>query len=187
MEKIRSFIAIPLSHNISFEIEKIHKELKALSADVKWVRPHSIHLTLKFLGAIDEEAIERIAQAIEKAIKGYRPWSVAIKNVGTFPSLRNPRVIWIGIEDKSDHILTFQNRIENELSRLGFEKEKRKFSPHLTLGRVRSSRGKRELVNFLIDQRERPFGEFTIDRAVLFKSELKPSGAVYSLLRKITF
>jgi len=184
MEKIRSFVAIPLGSDIISRIEKIHKELKNLPADVKWVRPNSIHLTLKFLGAIDEEAIDSIARAIQNGMKGYEPWSVAVKNVGTFPSLRNPRVVWIGIEDKTAQIAPLQNRIEKELSFLGFNEEKRKFSPHLTLGRVKSPRGKKDLINYLIDERERAFGEINIHQVVLFKSDLKPSGAVYTVLRE---
>ncbi|MFH0811769.1 MAG: RNA 2',3'-cyclic phosphodiesterase [Pseudomonadota bacterium] len=184
MGTIRSFVAIPLEAEIVSRIEKIYKELKMLPADVKWVQPKSIHLTLKFLGSIEEEAIEGIAQAIQQGMKGFAPWTVAVNNVGAFPSLRNPRVVWIGIEDKGGQLITLQNRIEQAMSKLGFEPEKRKFSPHLTLGRVRSPRGKKELIQYLIDERERTFGDLKIDRVILFKSELRPSGAVYTALRE---
>jgi len=187
MSKIRSFVAIPLNADIISRIEKIQKELKSIPADVRWVRPQSIHLTLKFLGNIEENRIDDIAQAIQKGISEYESWSVLVKNLGTFPSLRNPRVIWIGVEDKRGKIVTLQNRIEKELTKLGFEEEKRKFSPHLTLGRVKSSRGKKELVQYLIDERERSFGETLIDRVILFKSDLKPSGAIYTVLKEFTF
>ncbi|MBN2467966.1 MAG: RNA 2',3'-cyclic phosphodiesterase [Deltaproteobacteria bacterium] len=182
MNSLRAFVAIPLAHEIIARIDTLQKDLKAIPADVKWVRPESIHLTLKFLGSIDEAAVEPISRAIQKAMRGLTPWSVALRTLGTFPSLRNPRVVWIGIKDESGQIMTLQQQIENELSSIGFPKETRPFSPHLTLGRVRSSRGKRELAANLIDQRELVVGEIGINRVILFKSDLRPSGAVYTAL-----
>ena len=104
--------------------------------------------------------------------------------MGAFPSLRSPRVVWVGLDDQGGRLVTLQNQIEKEMSKLGFEEEKRAFSPHLTLGRIRSPRGKEELVKYLLDERERVFGEINIDRVILFKSELKPTGAVYSVLKE---
>ena len=187
MSKIRTFVAIPLKQDIISRIEKVHEELRSIPADVKWVRPKSIHLTLKFLGNIDEGEIDDIAQAIQNGVRTFQFWPVYIKNLGAFPSLRNPRVVWIGIEDKSSKIITLQNQIEKELSKLGFEQEKRRFSPHLTLGRVKSPRGKRDLIHYLVDERERTFGELGVDRVVLFRSDLKPSGAIYTVLREFNF
>jgi RNA 2',3'-cyclic 3'-phosphodiesterase len=184
MSTIRSFIAIPLNAEIISRIEKIQKELKALSADVKWVNPKSIHLTLKFLGNIEEGSIETIAQGIQNGIKGFKPWSVAVKNMGAFPSLKSPRVVWVGIDDQDGQLVRLQNQIEKEMSKLGFEEEKRKFSAHLTLGRVRSPKGKDELVKYLLDERERVFEEIKVDQVILFKSELKPTGAVYTVLKE---
>jgi len=187
MSTIRSFIAIPLSAEIIFRIDKTQKELKILPADVKWVNPKSIHLTLKFLGGIEEGDIEKIAQGIQNGIRGFKSWSGAVKNMGAFPSLKSPRVVWIGIEDQGGQLITLQNHVEKEMSKLGFEEEKRTFSPHLTLGRVRSPKGKNELVKYLLDERERLFGEIKVDQVILFKSELRPSGAVYTALRELVF
>ena len=187
MSMIRSFIAISLDPEIISNIEKTQKQLKTLSADVKWVNPRSIHLTLKFLGSVEERDIEKIALGIQNGIKGFKPWSAAVKNVGAFPSLKSPRVVWIGIEDPGGQIIKLQNQIEKEMANLGFEEEERKFSPHLTLGRVRSPKGKNELVQYLLDEREQSFGEIKVDRLILFKSELKPTGAIYTALREFPF
>jgi len=187
MSKIRTFVAVPLESDIISRIELFQKELRAIPADVKWVRPNSIHLTLKFLGNIEEEAVDDIARAIQIGSKGYQPWWMLVKNVGAFPSFRNPRVVWLGIEDASGQIVALQNRIENELLKLGFEKEKREFSPHLTLGRVRSSRGKKDLIHYLIDEREKNFGEIQVNRVVFFRSDLKHSGAIYTVLKEFIF
>jgi RNA 2',3'-cyclic 3'-phosphodiesterase len=186
MSTIRSFIAIPLNPEIISHIEKTHNELKALSADVKWVNPRSIHLTLKFLGNVEERDIEKIAQEIQNGIKGFKPWLTAVKNMGAFPSLKSPRVVWVGIEDQGGQVVRLQNQVETEMSNLGFEEEKRPFAPHLTLGRVRSPKGKDELVKYLLDEREQIFGEIKVDRVILFKSELKPTGAVYTVLKEFT-
>ncbi len=186
MTTIRSFIAIPLRAEIIFRIGKTQKELRTLSADVKWVNPQSIHLTLKFLGNIEEKKVEEITQGIQEGIKGFKPWPVMVKNMGAFPSLRNPRVVWIGIEDQVGQLVKLQNEIEKEMSKLGFEEEKRPFSAHLTLGRVRSPKGKDELAKYLLDERERDFGEIRVERVIFFKSELKPTGAVYTILKEFT-
>ncbi|HJX31764.1 MAG TPA: RNA 2',3'-cyclic phosphodiesterase [Thermodesulfobacteriota bacterium] len=186
MSTIRSFIAVPLNAEIIFHLEKVQKELRTLPADVKWVNPQSIHLTLKFLGNIEEGNVEDIARGIQNGIKGVKSWSAAVRNMGAFPSLKNPRVIWIGIEDQSGQLVRLQNQIEQQMSKLGFEEEKRKFSAHLTLGRVRSPKGRDELVKYLLDERERVFGEIKVDRVILFKSELRPTGAVHTVLKEFT-
>jgi len=139
------------------------------------------------LGNVEEGDIENIAKGIQDGIKGFKSWSVAVKNVGAFPSLKSPRVVWIGLEDQSGQLVKLQNQIEKEMSKLGFEEEKRKFSAHLTLGRVRSPKGKDELVKYLLDERERVFGEIKVDRVILFKSELKPTGAIYFALKEFLF
>ena len=187
MGTIRSFIAIPLTPDIIDRIEKAQKELRSLRADVKWVRPQSIHLTLKFLGNIEESQISAIAQKIQHVAGGYTSWPIHVKSLGTFPSLRNPRVVWVGIEDTSGQTIMLQGQLEHALSTLGFAQEKRKFSPHLTLGRVKSSRGKKELVQYLVDEREKTFGKIQVDRVVLFRSELHPSGAIYTVLKEFVF
>jgi len=187
MGTIRSFIAIPLQPDIIKRIDKAQNELRAFRADVKWVRPQSIHLTLKFLGNIEESQIEAIAEKIHRAATGYKPWSIPVKNLGGFPSLANPRVVWVGIEDAGGQTVALQQQLENELSALGFPQEKRRFSPHLTLGRVRSSRAKKELVQYLVEERERAFGTIQVDRVVLFRSDLQPSGAIYTRLKEFIF
>lgn len=184
MSMIRSFVAIPLERDLLNRIDKFQRELRGLPADVKWVHVHSIHLTLKFLGDIEETRVEELGGAIERASEGFTPWRIPVKGAGAFPSLRNPRVVWIGMQDQSGELVRLQGRIEREFSRLGFAEEGRPFSPHLTLGRVRSGRGKEDLVRALAGETHREFGEIAIAKVVLFRSELKPSGAVYTSLKE---
>lgn len=184
MSMIRSFVAIPLDQELLNRIEKFQRELRNLPADVKWVHVHSIHLTLKFLGDVEETRIGELGGAIGRALEGFGPWVVPVKEAGAFPSLRNPRVVWVGIQDHTAALGRLQGRMEEEFARHGFAKEGRPFSPHLTLGRVRSSRGKPDLIRALAGETSREFGEIAIAKVVLFRSELKPSGAVYTSLKE---
>jgi len=184
MSQIRTFVAIPLSSQIRSHLEDVLRSLRSLSCDVKWVRPEAIHLTLKFLGYVEETVIADIARAVQGKVEPLRPWSVRVRTMGTFPSLRNPRVVWIGLDDPSGQILQVQEQIEEGICRLGFARETRAFTPHLTLGRVRSARGKQDLVSYLIDTREIDLGSFEVNRIVLYRSDLRPAGAVYTELRE---
>ena len=187
MPTLRTFVALPLDNRIVASLQDLHHQLTSLPVDVKWVKPQSIHVTIKFIGNVDEQRIDPVCEAIQRGVAGVRSWPVEVKKVGTFPGMRNPRVVWVGLDDPKGNIKAVQHHIEDELAKIGFEKERRPFTPHLTVGRVRSSKGKKDLVCFLLDEREREFGEMEIDRVLLFKSDLKPTGAVYTVLKEFMF
>ena len=145
MPSIRSFVAIELSPDIRAQIEKIQNELKGASADVRWVRSGGIHLTVKFLGGVPEEKIPEIADVLTRCAAETDSFNLRIRSLGAFPNATNPKVIWIGVEDERGRLLKAQQSIEKSLAALGFKEEKRGFTPHLTLGRLKSPRGKREV------------------------------------------
>ncbi len=182
MDEIRSFIAIEIPQALKSRIEELQRELRRTDADVKWVRPEGIHLTLKFLGSIRQEDVERISQALAPVISAWEPFEVRIHGMGGFPSNRNPRVIWVGLERGKGEVHSLQQVLERKLVELSFPPENRPFSPHLTLGRVRSSRGKSALAQVLEKHKETEVGNFRAREVFLFRSELKPSGAVYTKL-----
>ena len=182
---IRSFLAIELPKLILKKIEEVQRDLRSTRADVRWVNPEKIHLTLKFFGNIEESRIDPIFKSIEEPIRNTPPYSIEVKGVGAFPQLRNPRVIWIGLVNGKEILTSFQKQIETQLEKIGFQTENRPFHPHLTLGRMKSSRGKEEMVGRMEKHREEEFGDFQVERVILFKSDLKPSGPVYTLLREI--
>jgi 2'-5' RNA ligase len=182
---IRSFLAIELPKLILKKIEEVQRDLRSTRADVRWVNPEKIHLTLKFFGNIEESRIDPIFKSIEEPIRNTPPYSIEVKGVGAFPQLRNPRVIWIGLVNGKEILTSFQKQIETQLEKIGFQTENRPFHPHLTLGRMKSSRGKEEMVERMEKHREEEFGDFQVERVILFKSDLKPSGPVYTLLREI--
>ncbi len=182
---IRSFLAIELPRPIIKKIEEVQEDLRSAHADVRWVNPEKIHLTLKFFGNIEESRIDPIFKSIEEPIRNTLPFSLKVRGVGAFPHLKNPRVIWMGLVDGREVLVSFQKQIETQLEKIGFQPEDRPFHPHLTLGRMRSSRGKEELVERMEKHREEEFGTFQVERLVLFKSDLRPTGPIYTPLKEM--
>jgi len=182
---IRSFLAIEIPRTIQKKIEAIQEDLKSSRADVRWMSPEKIHLTLKFFGNIDESTIDPIVKSIEGPLRTTFPFSLKVQGVGAFPHLKNPRVIWMGLVDEKEILTSFQRQLERELEKIGFKREERAFRPHLTLGRVKSSKGREELTGRMERHREEGFGDFEVERIVFFKSDLKPSGPIYTVLREM--
>jgi 2'-5' RNA ligase len=182
---IRSFLAIELPEPILRKIEEVEADLKAAHADVRWVNPEKIHLTLKFFGNIEGSRIDSIFKSIEEPVRGTQPFSLKVQGVGAFPSMKSPRVIWMGLVNGSQILTSLQKEIEAQLEKIGFQPEDRPFRPHLTLGRVKSSLGKSDLVGRMEKHKEGEFGDFEVERVILFKSDLKPSGPIYTTLREL--
>ncbi|PIV70270.1 MAG: RNA 2',3'-cyclic phosphodiesterase [Euryarchaeota archaeon CG01_land_8_20_14_3_00_38_12] len=167
-------------------IVKVLDDLKNTDADLKLVEPENIHLTLKFLGEIDEKMVDEIAGVMEKSVKEVSPFRIKLRGVGVFPSMDYMRVLWVGLKD-AEKLGIIAERLENGLSNLGFKKEKRRFSPHVTIGRVKSSRNKDELQNFLNENTKKDFGEFDVKCIRLKKSVLTPKGPEYSTVKEVPF
>jgi RNA 2',3'-cyclic 3'-phosphodiesterase len=186
MEGIRSFIAIEVPELLRVKMEGVQRDLRRTGADVKWVRPEGIHLTLKFLGSISPDEAEKISQAIAPIVAQWVPFSLRIRGLGCFPSARNPRIIWLGIDQGVEAVLALQKAIEDTAAAEGFAPEDRPFKAHLTLGRVRSPKGREGLNESLAPCKDVEIGVFRADRVYLFKSELRPSGAVHTKLCTLT-
>jgi 2'-5' RNA ligase len=167
------------------KIGQVQEDLKSSHADVRWVSPEKIHLTLRFFGNIDESRIETIVQSIREPIQTTSPFPLRAKGIGVFPHLKNPRVIWIGLLDEKKVLVSFQKRMGEELDKIGFESEDRPFQAHLTLGRVKSSRGKEGLIEKVERCKETEIGDFQVDRVILFRSDLRPTGPIYTPLREL--
>jgi RNA 2',3'-cyclic 3'-phosphodiesterase len=183
---IRSFIAIDIPAGVKNMIAEAQFELKKTEAAVKWVKPDIIHLTLKFLGNIEEDQIQPIKEKMIESAAGIPSFSMDVTHVGVFPNLRYPRVIWIGLEEKSGKLLTLQKNIEKNLESLGFDPEGRGFSPHLTIGRVKSAKGRGRLVNMLESKQNSHFNEsISVNEVNVMKSELKVTGPIYTILETI--
>ena len=182
---IRSFLAIELPTTVQAKIGKVEEDAKSTSADVRWVSPGKIHLTLKFFGNIEESKVDPIAAAIQGPIGAAKPFQLSVRGTGAFPNLKNPRVVWIGLVDLEGRLAALQKEVESSLGKIGFEPEDRPFRPHLTLGRVKTSRGRDELIRIVEKYREEEIGTFQVEKIVLFKSDLTPAGPIYASLKEV--
>jgi len=190
MEKIRTFIAIELDESVKDGLTKLQKRLEgqAPRGSVRWVRPEGIHLTLKFLGDVPADQIEEITQALQKGCEGFAPFSLSCGGLGCFPNLKRPRVVWTGIQEETGTLAQLQRAIEEHVAPLGYPTEKRKFSPHLTLGRVqkRVSSGDLRRLGELVGASETgTLGQMEVRSVNLMRSDLRPSGAVYTRLAEV--
>jgi 2'-5' RNA ligase len=182
---IRSFIAIDLPEATRHGLAAVQEQLKQSGAGVRWVKPGSIHLTLKFLGNIHPAQVEDIALAVAQEIRDEPPITLGAAGLGAFPSRRKPRVIWIGMEGEVQRLNGIQARVENALEPLGFVREKRAFRPHLTIGRVKDRRRLQALSDAMATLDMKPFNSFDADEIILYKSDLRPTGAIYTKLHRM--
>jgi len=139
---------------------------------------------LRFLGNISEEEAELAGLAMEDAVAGVGPVEVEVKGYGTFPSERRPRVVWLGLEKGGPELSGVFDRLEEALKDQGFGPADKRFSPHLTIGRVKSGKGMNRVFDVLSAEAGKSFGEYQVDRLILFKSELRPEGALYTALKE---
>ncbi len=187
MEEIRSFIAIELSENIATGLTRVQNGLKEsdISRAVKWVNPHSIHLTLKFLGNVPAAQIAAIEEALTPAVAPFAPFTLTAEELGCFPNARRPRVVWVGVHGDLDTLKRLQNVIEGAVAPLGYPPEDRPFRAHLTLGRVRRRVDKatvRQLGELIKETMVGKLGEMQVTGVSLMRSDLRPTGAVYTQL-----
>jgi 2'-5' RNA ligase len=186
-QKIRTFIAIELPDNVKEFLEDISSRLKKCRADVKWVRTNGIHLTLKFLGYVDTDVVPIIERDSRLVFAEQKPFSLRVLGLGAFPGLARPRVIWAGLNDPERMTARLASKVEELLEPLGFQREKRPLTPHLTLGRVRSNKNCGDLIDTVRQSMDISGPTFVADHAVLFESILKPTGAEYSVIRSFDF
>ena len=185
MSVIRTFIAIALPGSIQQKLDQVAHSLKNEQTQaVRWVTGKNIHLTLKFLGEVEDTKIEAINQAIKWASQNVHPFELSAGGVGTFPNLRRPRVIWVGVQAPAD-LGELAAAIDKGTQPLGFPGEDRPFSPHLTLGRVSQNASPLEvqaIAQVLSTARIGNLGTFTVTQVTLFRSDLQLGGSVYTPL-----
>lgn len=183
MATIRAFIALPIPSAIQKEIGEIQDSLKDSGADVKWDTRDKFHITLKFLGDIDAAKVDPVALALRKSIGGIAPFDLAFQALGAFPNANRPRVIWIGGEE-TEHVQGIQRLVEHVCESFGFAKDDRSFHTHVTLGRVKSDRVTDRLTAKLKSITFKPLIARCTELHIV-RSELKPAGSVYTLLKSI--
>lgn len=179
MLQFRGFIAVDI--DVFPKLLEFEKEIKETGANVKLVEPENVHITLKFLGDTNESQIDEIDKIMKDAVKGVDPFNIQLKGAGVFPNPNYIKVIWVGIK-QGEPIGVIASKIDEQLSKMGFKKEKRGFSPHLTIARVKSAKGKDEILHVIEKYRDVQFVDIRVDSIKLKKSDLTPKGPVYTTL-----
>ena len=180
---MRTFIAIEIPSEIKSALATLQTELRRAGADVSWTKPENLHLTLKFLGEVDERRIVEIEKACVSLAAEFQPFTLSLDNTGVFPNVRQPRVIWAGLSGEIGNVVEMHRRLDERLALTGFKREEKGFHPHLTIGRIKSNKKTRELIA-LADMYQLPALSFAVTEIVLMKSELRPAGAEYSPMLK---
>ncbi len=182
---IRTFLAIEIPKEILDQFERLHYRLdRSLTGVVRWAKPGSIHLTVKFFGNITERDIRNATDALQARAPALAPIPIAIGTMGVFPNLSRPRVLWVGITEGVKELTALQAQVETALEAEGFSREERPFRPHLTIGRMKAERRIEGLDKAIEDHKNYAAGKFTATEMVLFRSDLKPTGPVYTVLAK---
>ena len=189
MEQVRSFIAIELPDELKAELVELEARLKlGGQSGVKWVDPYSIHLTLKFLGNVARDSIDEIIKVMEESTRGITVFHLEVKDLGAFPNLKRVQVAWVGLAGGMDTLGIVQQRIESSLEPLGFPRELRRFTPHLTLVRMlyQASLSERQRLGQLIaDTGFKAVHGIRVDAVNLMRSQLTREGAIYSRIRSV--
>lgn len=183
---MRTFIAIDLDSSIKDRVIQLLARLDCGNNAIRWVKPHGMHVTLKFLGDVTEEKASEVETVLEETVRNRRAFPLKVKGTGRFPPGRaTPRVLWVGIEG-GDALLALQADLENGLVRIRFPREKRTFHPHMTLGRVKSGHALGPVLRELERHQDTDFGKMTVSKITFFQSTLKPSGAEYTVISEFS-
>ncbi len=184
----RIFTAIDISDEarmkVAHYVESLRDEFTNLR--VGWERAEKLHLTLKFLGDIDEERLKNLIEAVEKTAEQFSSFKLQISETGAFPSPRNARILWLGARDEQGNMQRLNEILETECKRKNFEKEKRNYKPHLTIARLRQSPQSKELVGKHL-RNDFDSIEFAVSEIVIYESRLQKSGSIYQKISSCRF
>jgi RNA 2',3'-cyclic 3'-phosphodiesterase len=184
MPMVRLFISVPTPASVLPALAEARNTLRDSRADVKWEPTDKLHCTIKFLGDTQEEFVQEITNTLTNIGPDAAPLSIRYTGLGCFPGRRDPRIIWAGIADSSLQLKRLFDAIETEMSQLGFERERREFHPHVTLGRVKGTRRIGELLE-MMETITFDHPPVVINEIELVKSTLKPGGSEYSLVARV--
>jgi RNA 2',3'-cyclic 3'-phosphodiesterase len=183
---LRAFVAIQLTNDIIGHAKALQDALKKHGLKLKWVKPQNLHLTLKFLGDIPQADATAIGAALKTAARDEAPLELTVQGMGVFPGIKRPRVLWTGFGGEVDRLKELQSRIEDQLQPMGYHREKRAFNAHLTLARIKGAVAPDRLLRAIEAVGCFQPQPFEVRSVMLYKSDLRPTGAIYTLLEKVT-
>lgn len=183
-KQVRTFIAIEISEPLRRRITQVQRELAAVAGDVKWVAAEQMHLTLKFLGDVDERSLHRVCRVGQASVAECAPFWLRLASLGCFPNAHRPRVIWAGVSQGVADLSAIRDALEEHYANEGFAREKHGFTPHLTLGRVRAIR-ENQLLEAAV-QKHQPWeaGAMQVRELRILSSMLTPQGPIYEVLAR---
>lgn len=186
MNPLRLFIAIDLgpeqARAVNALLDSLKKGVRFTKAHPAWVTPNNLHMTLKFLGSVDQTRLSEITQKIAPAIDDILGFRYCLQSLGVFPNPRQPSVLWLGVQEGRKELIHLANAIDSSLSAIGFEAERRPFHPHITLARIKSRVGVEALMSIVRSHENASIGWGVCDEVILYQSHLNPEGARYEAL-----
>ena len=185
MARVRTFIGVEVGDAIRSKAVALQKALALSGAEVKWVEPQNLHLTLLFLGEVQDRELPAVCRAVAEGVKGEPPFALTVSGLGAFPNARRPKTLWTGVTDGSAELVRVHGLIEQKLLDLGgYRQEERTYTPHLTLGRVKDEEAGNQLAAALPKHKDWAGGQTLVDEVVVFSSELRRDGPVYTPLAR---
>lgn len=182
---IRSFVAVNIPDALRIALAEGQRRLRQVSADVSWTAPHNIHLTLRFLGEIGESGVRRVGDALQRAAAFRAPFVMGVGGFGVLPPRGPARVLFASVLEGAEDLVAVQEAVERALAPLAFPREGRRFTPHLTLGRIRSPRNAAALREAAAALGADRLASFMVEAIDLMRSQLDPRGSIYTVLRHI--
>jgi len=179
---LRAFVAVEFPAPLRDPVVAVQATLRAAGADVTWVEPANLHLTLKFLGDVDDAKVPALTDALRAAVQPHAAFTMTVEGIGAFPSTRSPKVVWVGVAADPSLLAALAEGVDRACMALGFPSETRPFAPHLTIGRVRSRRGLAPLVKALQTVECLGGTPAPVDHVTLFQSTLSSKGPTYTPL-----
>ncbi|HEV3447199.1 MAG TPA: RNA 2',3'-cyclic phosphodiesterase [Gemmataceae bacterium] len=185
MGRLRTFIGVDIGKTIRDRAVALQEKLSPSTNGVKWVEPQNLHVTLLFLGEVDDREIPAVCRAVSEQTAGHLPFEMGVEKLGCFPHPRRPRVIWIGVGEGAQELCALHDGLEPPLLELGcYRREERRYRPHVTLGRVRGERPADQLAAVLAQNQDWKGGKIPVNEVLVMSSELTPQGPNYTILSR---
>jgi 2'-5' RNA ligase len=181
---MRAFIAVDLAVDVVSAIEALVRKIEGQVRGARWVAPKNLHLTLRFIGESDDQTLSALSETVASTVREFQSFALGFRGIGFFPSVKRPRVLWVGIDQPPKVLLELQRTLEASARKHGFEPEHRDFSPHLTIARFRKPQSDPRFVELARELGEHVFGVSLVEDVVLYRSILRPSGAEYHVIRR---
>jgi 2'-5' RNA ligase len=185
MSRLRTFIAVDPGRAIRDRIVALQDSLARAAADVKWVEPDNLHVTLLFLGEVADREVPRVCRAVNEVVASHAPFTMSVEQVGCFPHARRPRILWVGVGQGAGELCALHDELEPPLLDLGcYRREERRYTPHITLGRNRKDTSQAELAAALARKADWKAGAITVGEVLVMSSELRSEGPEYTVLSR---